>query len=176
MTTRIRPRFLTALLAPVALGCQTEDATTVVVDNDYAMVDGAVEGGVDGGAGVAGEITVYKVWWAVSLLPDPVSPGREGQSERAVLDTDFAYALLAPGWDPSATKPPTRFIPVKSAAELTVARGDLLHIHVSDATFVGNCAAGKPLTQADADFITQRIFPDEFVGVTYRAATCATSI
>ena len=43
---------------------------------------------------------------------------------------------------------------------------------VSDATFVGSCAAGQPLSQDDADLVTQRIFPGDFAGLTYDARTC----
>jgi hypothetical protein len=57
-----------------------------------------------------------------------------------------------------------------------VARGDTLNIQVSDSTFDGNCAAGKPLSQADADQITQEIFPDEFAGMRYEARTCTLTV
>lgn len=50
-----------------------------------------------------------------------------------------------------------------------------LHIPVSDASFAGNCAAGGVLTQSQADFITQIVFPDVFGGFTYDAATCTTT-
>jgi hypothetical protein len=136
----------------------------VVVDNDYPSVP---EGG-----DTSKEMTVYKVWWVTSLLPDAVSPGSEGQAERTVPNTDFAYAVLAPGWDPASTTPPTQLIAAKSSAKLTIARGDTLHVHVSDETFEGNCTAGKPLSQDDADFITQRIFPVSFANVQYDAKTC----
>jgi hypothetical protein len=62
---------------------------------------------------------------------------------------------------------------VKSSAKLAVTRGSTLTIGVSDATFVGRCAAGTALSQDDADFITQRIFPGDFAAVTYDAKTCA---
>jgi hypothetical protein len=117
-------------------------------------------------------MTVYKVWWATTLLPDAVRPGDEGQAQRTVLNTDFAYAVLAPGWDPGSSSPPKRFLVAKSTAKLSDARGDALHIRVSDATFAGNCAAGKPLAQSDADLVTKSIFPDEFVGFAYDATTC----
>ncbi len=153
---------IASLLLGGLVGCETEDPTTIVVDNDHPAIDG----------GGDAEITVFEAWWGTSLLPDPVAPGAEGAVQRAVLGTDFAYALLAPGWTPASGAPPSRLIPVKSSSRLTVARGDRLHVHVSDATFAGNCAAGAPLSQEDADFITQRIFPGAFAGFVYDASTC----
>lgn len=164
----MKPSLLLVLLGfMVAIGCETETATTVVVDNDYPAVP-------DGGD-TSTETTVFKVWWVTSLLPDPVAPGNEGQPQRTVPNSDFAYAVLAPGWDPSSQVPPTRLIPAKSSIKLSVARGDMLHVHVSNGTFAGNCAAGQALSQDDADFITQRIFPGEFAGETYDAKSCSTS-
>jgi len=154
--------FSIALLG--AIGCDTETATTVAVDNDYPVV-------ADGGDPTT-EVVVFKVWWATSLLPDHVAPSAEGQPERTVPSTDFAYAVLAPGWDPSSPTPPTYLIPARSTAKLSVARGDVLHVRVSDDTFVGHCAAGKALSQDDADFITRSIFPGDFAGVTYDAKSC----
>jgi hypothetical protein len=118
----------------------------------------------------------YKVWWVTSLLSGPVAPGTEGQPERTVPNSDFACAVLAPGWDPSSGKAPTTFIPAMSATKLSAARGDTVHIHVSDGTFVGNCLAGKPLSQDDADLITQRIFPGEFRGDVFDAKTCTATL
>ncbi|MDP9151633.1 MAG: hypothetical protein M3O36_17060 [Myxococcota bacterium] len=152
-----------ALLGAVA--CETESPTTVVVDNDYSVVP-------DGG-NPATLMTVFKVWWVTSLMPDAVGPGGEGQSQRTVPNADFAYALIAPGWDPSSSTPPSRLFAARSAIKLSVARGDALHVHVADETFTGNCAAGKPLSQDDADFVTQRVFPGEFVGLAYDATTCS---
>ena len=160
------------LLASVsAAGCETEDPTQVVVDNDYPVL-AAADRSMDGG-GLAAEMTVFKVWWSTTLLPDAVAPGSEGQPQRTVPGAQFAYALLAPGWDPSSATAPERFLAAKSVSPLTIDRGDTLHVRVSDATFAGNCAAGKPLSQEDADLVTQRIFPDEFAGISYDAPTCA---
>src|SRR5215472_11383187 len=134
-----------ALAVGSLVACSDEDPTQIVVDNDYPPV-------ADGGD-PATEMIVYKVWWVTTLLPDPVAPGQEGQPQRTVPHADFAYAVLAPGWDPSPGTPPTRFIAAKSAASLGAARGATLHVHVSDATFDGNCAAGSSLSQDDADLI-----------------------
>jgi hypothetical protein len=144
--------------------CDTSDPTQAVVDNAYPAPP-------DGGD-PATQTVVYNAWWSVTLFSTPVGAGAESDQARAVTSTDFAYAVLAPGWDPSSTTAPTTLIPVKTAALLHADRGDTLHIVVSDATVVGNCAAGKPLSQADADFITQSIFPGLFSGVTYDAAKC----
>jgi hypothetical protein len=149
------------------LGCDTENATTVVVDNDYPSIP-------DGGDAMT-EMTVFKVWWVTTLLPDAVRPGGEGQVQRTVPNTDYAYAVLAPGWDASSRTPPSKVLAARSVGRLALARGDTLHVHVSDGTFLGNCAAGTRLSQDDADFITRRIFPAEFAGVTYDAQHCATS-
>jgi hypothetical protein len=161
-------RWLVSISLLGAVACDTEDPTRVVADNDYPVLPD--------GSDPALEMTVFKVWWVTSLLPDPVLAGGEGQPQRTVPGTDFAYAVLAPGWDPSSPTPPSRFVAVKSATTLSASRGDTLHVHVSDDAFVGNCTAGKPLSQEDADFITQRIFPGEFSGKTYNAATCAASL
>jgi hypothetical protein len=160
-------RWLVSISLLGAVACDTENPTMVVADNDYPVLP-------DGGDPTL-EMTVFKVWWVTSLLPDPVPPGGEGQPQRTVPGTDFAYAVLAPGWDPSSLTAPSRFVAVKSATTLSASRGDTLHVRVSDDGFVGNCGAGKPLSQEDADFITQRIFPGEFSGKTYDATTCTAS-
>ena len=144
--------------------CNTSDPTEAVVDNGYPAPP-------DGGD-PATQTVVYASWWSVTLFTTPVPAGAESDPARAITSTEVAYAVLAPGWDPSSTMAPTTLIPVKTAAPLHAERGDTLHIIVSDATVVGNCAAGRPLSQADADFITQSIFPGLFSGVTYDAAKC----
>jgi len=167
MTHAPRPLAAGCIVAVASLGsaaCATEDPTAVVVDNDYPVV-------LDGGD-PATERTVYKGWWVTSLLPDPVAPGGEGAPQRTVPNTDYAYAVLAPGWDPSSAPPPTAFVAARSSVKLTANRGDTLHLHVSPDTFDGDCAAGRPLSQEDADFVTQRIFPAEFGGGAYDARRC----
>ena len=152
----------TTLLATT--GCETETATTAVVADSYPAV-------ADGGD-PSTQVTVYKVWWVTTSFLDPVAPGAESDAQRTVPAADYAYALLAPGWDPTSSTPPTLLIPLRSADKLSVNRGDTLRIDVSDATFVGNCAGGKPLSQDDADFITQSIFPGDFAAVRYDARSC----
>ena len=81
-----------ALLAVV--GCNG-DPTTVVVDNGFPAA-----------ADAAGTMTVFKVWWVTTLFPSPVAPGASSETERTIAATDFAYALLAPGW--SRSRPRSR--------------------------------------------------------------------
>lgn len=145
-------------------GCETSDPTFAVIENRYAPPP-------DGGD-AALQTAVYQGWWSVTLFTTPVAAGTTSDPQRAITSTDFAYALLAPGWDPASGTTPTTLVPVKSSAALHVKRGDTLHIVVSDEATTGDCAAGKPLSQEDADFITQRIFPGLFANVTYDAATC----
>ena len=151
----------------LASACETETPTTAVVDNAYPTIP-------DGGD-TSKEVTVFKVWYTTTLFSDPVAPGAESPEQRTIPTRDTVYAILAVGWDPSSTTPPTTLLPTQSASAIAVKRGDKASISVSDATFVGNCAAGRPLTQDQADFITQRIFPGDFAGVTFDARTCAST-
>ncbi len=157
-------RFAFGLLTPWLAACSTETPTTAIVDNAYPSVPD--------GASNAGEVTVYKVWYGATLFRFPVAPGGESESERTELGSATAYAVLAPGWAPSSATAPTQFVAVESKAPLSVNRGDTLHIAVSDARFTGRCGGSAPLSQTEADFVTQRIFPAEFAGVHYDAATC----
>jgi hypothetical protein len=162
LRSRLRPSLvaLATLLAAVA-AC--EDApTTAVVENGYAPAP-------DGGAST----TVYEVWWATALFPEPVAAGETSEPERAVPVSDFAYALLAPGWTPGGGAPP-RLVAARSANPLDAAAHERLRIVVSPATFVGDCAAGEPLDAADARFIIERIFPGALAGESYDPATCST--
>ena len=62
---------------------------------------------------------------------------------------------------------------VGGVSVITAGRGEVMHIAVSDSTFVGNCRSGQ-ITQEQADFVTSRIFPGPFAGKAYDAATCTT--
>ncbi|MEO7037796.1 MAG: hypothetical protein ABI548_27765 [Polyangiaceae bacterium] len=158
--------FLNALVCSSLLSaCETSDPTQAVFDNRYPAAD----------AGPAGGMTIYKGWWSAAQLPEPVSPGAESDPVRVVKGSDYAYALLAPDWAPESGTPPPTLLAVRTTAKLSVNRGDTLDIVISDATILGNCAGGKALSQEDADFITHRIFPGEFAGLSYVAATCVTS-
>jgi hypothetical protein len=161
LPSRLRPSLvaLAALLAPAA-AC--DDApTTAVVENAYAPAP-------DGGAST----TVYEVWWATALFPEPVAPGATSELERAAPGSDFAYALLAPGWRSGDVAPP-RFVAARSVSPLAAAAHERLRIVVSTQTFVGDCAAGQPLDADDARFIVERIFPGAFAGASYDPATCS---
>jgi hypothetical protein len=148
------------LISAAALftACETEDPTFALIENGYAQ-----------------GVVVYKAWWETTLFTDPVLPGASSAEQRSVPESDTAYVLLAPGWDPAGGEPPKTLVPARSKAPLRVERGSTLRITVSDATFAGNCAAQQPLSQEDADFITQRIFPGEFATVTYDARTCTST-
>jgi len=143
-----------------AAACETPDATSAVVDNAYPE---------------ATRVVVYKAWWAATLFKEPVVPGASSDIERSVPESDVVYALLTPGWDPASGSPPTRLVAVRSKDKLVASRGDTLHIVVSDATFRGSCDAREPLSQEDADFITQRIFPGDFANAVYDARSCTTT-
>jgi hypothetical protein len=161
------PRHLGIVFALLigAPGCGTETPTEAIVVNSYPSLP-------DGGAGFHG-ITVYRAWWETTLFRAPVAPGQKSDVERTVPGSARAYAVLAVGWDPSLPGVPLALIPVQSNSELIAARGDTLRVVVSDETFIGRCGGSKPLTQEEADLITQSIFPDEFAGVRYDASTCS---
>lgn len=156
-----------AATATLASACDTADPTYAVVENAYPAVP---EGGDP-----SQSMVVYKVWWVATLFPDPVAPGVSSAELRSVSAFGVAVALLAPGWDPASGTPPTTLIPIKSKEVLKVKRGETLKITVNDDTFGGNCAAHQGMTQEDADFITERIFPGDFANVKYDAKTCTTS-
>ncbi|HYQ46799.1 MAG TPA: hypothetical protein VER11_32740 [Polyangiaceae bacterium] len=144
-------------------GCNTSEPTTAVLSNDYPV------------ASDAETMAVYRGWWSVAQFAEPVLAGQVSDPIRVVRGSDYGYALLAPGWDTALGTSPATLIPLRSAEQLSVDRGELLTFRVSPSATVGDCAAGSPLTQEDADFITQRIFPVEFSGLVYDAASCSTS-
>jgi hypothetical protein len=183
-TTRVsRPRVIifpsvvaavavaVAAAAPIALcGCN-DSPTTAVVENGYPLSDDA---GSDAGGGTA-TMTIFKAWWVTTLFPFPVGPAATSETERTIPGSDFAYALLAPGWSPDDGGAPGRLIAIKSTQKLSVAAHERLRITVSDDQFAGNCAAGSSLAPEDAQLIVERIFPGDFAGVTYDPATCAST-
>jgi hypothetical protein len=155
--------FVALLAVPGVLSsCQTAEPTRAVLDNAYAVGDAGTK------------VTIYEGWWSVAAFFEPVPAGAESAPVRVVKGADFAYALLARGWDPEAASPPA-LIPVRTREKLSVKRGDTLHIRVAPDAVDGDCATGTPLSQEEADFITQRIFPGEFSGVHYDAGTCSSS-
>lgn len=150
-----------AACAALTGACETSTPTRAVLDNGYAPA-------------AAASVTVYKGWWSVASFLDPVPAGAESAPVRIVEGTDYGYALLAPGWIADSGAPST-LVPVRTRTELTARRGDTLHLHIAPDTADGDCASGTPLSQSDADFITARIFPAEFAGKRYDAATCTTT-
>ncbi|CAN5924441.1 hypothetical protein BH11MYX4_BH11MYX4_39680 [soil metagenome] len=167
------PTFSLLLLASLSsaalslVACDTETASSSVIDNGYPAPPAD-------GSDPAKQTVVYRAWWFATYYPAPIPGGASSDVQRAVPASDVAYAVLAPGWDPASTTPPPRLVVVRSKAPLAVARCDLLRIVFSDTTFTGDCAAGQPLSQDEADFVTQRIFPGVFTDMTYDAKTCTT--
>jgi hypothetical protein len=157
------PGLASAVVLLAAVGCSA-DPTTAVVENAYPVA-----------ATAADTMTVFKVWWVTTLFPSPVAPGASSETERTVPASDFAYALLAPGWPPDSGTRPPRLVALKSAQPLTAAAHELLTIAVDDGRFVGDCQAGSPLDPADAALIVGRIFPGDFAGAAYDPATCTTA-
>lgn len=161
--------LLTALVAAAAaaaalVGCETEEPTKAVVVNAYPTPPDAGNPTL--------QTVVYRAWWGTTYFAEAVPAGASSSELRSVSATDVAYAVLARGWDPSSAAAPSSLVVVRSKTPLSVARGGVLRIEVSNATFAGGCAGGEPLSQEEADVITQRIFPGEFTGVIYDAATC----
>ena len=168
------PRPLSILLlmacsggAAAVTACETETPTPSLIENAYPAPP-------DGGDPTK-QTVVYRAWWVSTSYPEPLAGGTSSSEFRSVPATDFAYAVLAPGWDPASTSPPTRLLVVKSKGPLEATRGETLRITVSTETFTGDCDAKQPLSQDDADFITQRIFPGAFANRTYDARTCVTT-
>jgi hypothetical protein len=150
-------------VASVAVGCDHRPDTQVVLDNDYAPSP-------------TRSLVVYRAHWLAVSFQDPVPPGSSSAPHDTVAaSANTAYVLLAPGWDPASATPPASFIVMQSRSGFEVHLDDTLHIPIDDATFLGNCAAGSFLSQAQADFITRLVFPGEFVSLSYDAATCMTT-
>jgi hypothetical protein len=143
-----------------AAGCDTPETDVVFVNSYPAPADGAI----------------YDAFWLNVRLPAPLAVG-DAAAPLAVPQTSgtIAYALLAPGYDPSSPSPPTRLLALESVTPYPVGLGDTLTLAIDDTAFIGDCAAGAPLDQADANFITQRVFASEFANLAYDAATCTTT-
>ncbi len=144
-------------------GCGDAAHTYVSLDNQY------------GASGPS--LVVYQGWWqAVPFavpLSTPILPGgSSGPMPTVAASDNTAYVVLAPGWDPSSNAAPTSVIVMQSKTGFAVHLNDTLHIPVDDEHFAGNCLAGSHLTQQQADFITQLVFPATFGAIRYDAATC----
>jgi hypothetical protein len=151
-------------VALCAAGCDAPPSTGVELENKYPPSP-------------TSPLVVYDAYWqAVSFRDAPLPPGSSSPPQVTVpCSANTAYVVLAPGWDPTSATPPTSFIVLESRDGFGVDLGSTLDIPVDDSTFVGNCAAGSFLTQAQADFITQRVFPDDFATLSYSAANCVTT-
>ncbi len=146
--------------ALVSSGCDTP-STTVTFDNDYPQASGDV---------------VWRAQWQSVWFDQAILPGQSADPQPALpASPNSAYVVLAPGWDPEGSAPPTSFVVLLSINGFDQHPNDALHIPVDDAHFFGNCAAGSRLSQAQADFVTQQIFRADFVGLHYDAATCTTT-
>jgi hypothetical protein len=168
MNARARSLLLFALATPAAalIGCDTADPTRAVVENGYPPPPDGAE---------SQQTAVVKAWWSVTLFADPVAAGASSAEERVVPASDHAYALLAPGWSPLSPVAPSTLVVVRTREKVDVGRGGTARITISPATTVGDCDAGSTLTQEEADFITQRIFPGDFAGQVYDASRCVTT-
>ena len=146
-----------------ASGCDTPH-TYVVFENDYP-------------ASPTRPVVYRAAWQAITLDEGGIEPGESSDPQSTIAASEnLAYVVLAPGWDPAIGTMPTSFVVLQSRQGFAVHLNNTLHIPIDDATFMGNCAAGSFLTQAQADFITQLVFPGDFANVRYDAATCSTSL
>jgi hypothetical protein len=152
-------------VAVLVAGCDYVDTpyTYVSLDNDYPAV-------------ATPPRVIYQAYWQAVTFANPLAPGASSAPQPTVpCSANTAWVVLAPGWDPASPSSPTSFVVIQSRDGFAVDLDDTLHIPVNDATFVGNCAAGSFLTQPQADFITQRVFPETFAGLRYDATTCTTT-
>lgn len=135
-----------ALLLLLLAAC--DDPAMIVVDDAYT--DGT---------------RVDAVWWSQTLVPDAVEPGGESPAYRAVPGSAYAYVLLERNGG---------LFVARSQTTLGADPGKALHVVAGPSSLAGDCANGAPLTQAEADFITESIFPGPFEGAIYDATTCKT--
>jgi hypothetical protein len=153
--------FALSFVALVA-GCDAHPQTTVVVNNKYAPSPAS--------------LVIYRAYWQAVPFENPIPPGTSSDAQSTVpASANTAYVVVAPGWDPDTSTSPTSFIVMQSRDGFDVHLNDTLQIPVDDTTFVGNCAAGSFLSQGQADFITQLVFPIEFAPFRYDAASCTTT-
>jgi hypothetical protein len=144
--------MIACALAPLMpmLGCDARPVTTVTMENRYAT-------------SATSSRVVYRARWQAVAFADPIVPGSSSVAQSAVpASENTAYAVLAPGWDPASDSPPTSLVVMQSA----------LHIPIDDTSFIGHCAAGTFLSEAQAAFVTQLLFPDVFASRRYEPATC----
>jgi hypothetical protein len=156
----MRPALVSTLAAVAASACSLPD-TEAVVANHYAATTDSV---------------VYRVVWTDLRFTDTILPGADSAPQPAFeASTNTAYALLAPGFEPTSVPTPQRLVVLESITGFAASLGDTTTITVDDTTFAGNCAGGSHLPQAEADLLIARVFRTEFAplaGTTYDAATC----
>ena len=146
-----------AVLVTLAVGCDAPE-TSVVLENRYPAA------------------TIYLAGWQAVCFSRPVLPGASSDPQTTVSASDnTVYALLAPGGLPEDGGVPAALVVLQSQGGFAVHLGDTLHIPVDDDTFAGDCAAGRPLSQAQADIVTRFVFPSVFAALQYDAATCTTT-
>ena len=151
-----------ACCALAGAGCDTP-STDVVLDNDYPAYGTA-------------PLVVVRGAWENAVFTD-VLPGESSAPLSTVAASEStAYVVAAPGWDPASGEAPTAIVVLLSRGGFALHWDQTLHIPVDDAHFAGNCAAGSPLTQAQADVVTGYVFPALFASYTYDAATCTATL
>lgn len=157
--------FSSIALCALCAGCDTPQ-TNVILHDDYPPAP-------------ADELVVYRAFWQAVSFTDPVVPGAQSVPRDSVpASANTAYALLAPGWEPTddAAARPGSLVVLESRHGFALHVGETLHIRVDDANFAGNCAFGSFLEQERADFVTQRVFAEAFAGLQYDAASCTTTV
>jgi hypothetical protein len=147
------------LLLPHVTGCDTPTAY-VVLENEYPR-------------SAERPLVVYDAFWQAVEFKTPLPPGASSLPQVTLsASANTAYVLLAPGWDTASATAPEAYVLLQSREGFSVSLDETLDIPVDDATFAGSCAAGSPLSQEQADFMTQIVFPGEFGARGYDAATC----
>ena len=159
----IRQYSATIAVVLASIGCDTPH-TSAVIDNRYPASDAA-------------PFVVFKAFWQAVPFNDPVMPGESSPEQSSVsASPNTAYALIAPGWDADAGPTPSSFILLRSRGDFGLNFDDTLHIPIDDAHFTGNCAVGSRLTQDEADFISQQVFPADMASFNYDALTCKATL
>jgi len=144
-----------------ATDCDTPH-TYVVFGNDYPTSP-------------TNRLIVYRATWQAVTFQSPIAPGDSSDPQSTIAASEnTAYVVLAPGWDPEGGAPPASFVVLQSRQGFAVHLNNTLRIPIDDATFSGNCAVGSFLPQAQADFITQFVFPNDFASLRYDATNCKT--
>jgi hypothetical protein len=151
-----------AMLSAFTMVACDSDAT-VVLDNRYPSTSGEPQ-------------FVYRAQFMQAQWDTAVPPQSSSVPE-STLETsgDWAYVLLAPGWDARMDAGPQSFVVLKSYETIAAGAGKDVRIAIDDTTFRGRCAAGSFLTQVEADAITNAFFSDALDGFVYNASDCTTT-